>query len=180
MVLTCPTCGWKGTFYDGWVKYYDALQDSTCPDCEKMLAIVPYPTLEESVQNLDKLTDKKKQEVTARKNWLARYEAASLKSVSQLPELEGDELSLEWDMIEAKPGENITLIWHGDREVWRELTCYEGYERFQTVVAILKEKYGQRLVDVVPTDASTLYLYGDKLSAIGIVDKIRQSLRRAV
>jgi hypothetical protein len=82
-----------------------------------MLAIVPYPTLEESAQNWDKLTDKEKQEVTARKNWLARYEAASLKSVGQLPELEGDELSLEWGMIEAKSGQKVTLIRHGAREV---------------------------------------------------------------
>ena len=177
-VVECAQCEWKGTFYQGSVGYFDELMDTSCPVCDKMLAVVPYPTIAESEQNWDRLTDQEKQEVSARKKWLAEWDAASLKSVNQLPELEGNELSLEWDMIETKSGRKFTIIRYRDREVWRELASWEGYNRFRKVAAILKEKYGQCLVDVVPTAASALYLYGDKLSSIQTVEEIRQSLKR--
>lgn len=42
-VLHCPKCGWKGTFEKGIVEYYRDLMDSSCPVCDKMLAVVWYP-----------------------------------------------------------------------------------------------------------------------------------------
>jgi hypothetical protein len=44
-----------------------------------------------------------------------------------------------------------------------QLSLYEGYVRFREIVDILQQKYGVRAV--VPTPASGLYLYGDKLTA---------------
>ena len=37
-------CGWKGIVNRGKLDIYDALGDFTCPDCEKMLLIVQWPT----------------------------------------------------------------------------------------------------------------------------------------
>ncbi len=50
--LTCPVCGWTGTFEEGWTELYEALQDCHCPgdhglSDRPMLAIVPHPTLAE-------------------------------------------------------------------------------------------------------------------------------------
>ena len=43
-ILTCPTCGWKGTFNEGDVEFYADVMDSSCPVCEwpddPMLAIL--------------------------------------------------------------------------------------------------------------------------------------------
>jgi len=43
-VLTCPKCGWSGTFDQGSVDYHDEVMDSSCPVCpwpnDPMLAIV--------------------------------------------------------------------------------------------------------------------------------------------
>jgi len=56
-IFECPKCGWKGTFDQGAVEYYEALMDSSCPVCDffsaPMLAIVSYPTLEERIANDD-------------------------------------------------------------------------------------------------------------------------------
>jgi hypothetical protein len=45
--LTCPECGWKGTFDEGSVEHHAELMDSSCPRCPlleaPMLAIVNYP-----------------------------------------------------------------------------------------------------------------------------------------
>ena len=42
--LTCPKCGWTGTFHEGVVDVYAEVMDSKCPRCpwpdDPMLAIV--------------------------------------------------------------------------------------------------------------------------------------------
>ena len=47
-ILTCPQCGWRGTFDEGDIEFYEALMDSSCPKCESLeapvLAIVSYQT----------------------------------------------------------------------------------------------------------------------------------------
>ena len=184
--LECPRCGWKGTFEQGAVGQYDELMDSSCPACDPsaapMLAIVSFPTIEETEQNWAKATDEEKQFVQARKRWLANWEAASLRSVDQLPDWVGPAAALTWDCA-GDPAEgdsgapSFTVIRHGGTEIWREPICWEGYERFGEVVQILKQKYGKRLLDVVPTDASELYLFGDKITAPEYVARIRASLQ---
>ncbi|MDO8492197.1 MAG: HD domain-containing protein [bacterium] len=57
--LVCSVCGWKGTpKSSGWIQYYDALLDVSCPICEKMLLIANYPLIE----TMEKNTKTKKEE----------------------------------------------------------------------------------------------------------------------
>src|SRR5689334_2611123 len=101
--LECPRCGWKGTFDQGSVEHHDYLMDSSCPQCPggdgPMLAIVRYPTLQESEQNWLRLTDAERQEVDSRKQFLDHWNRVCLKSTDQLPELEGTPLTLVWDQV---------------------------------------------------------------------------------
>lgn len=191
VIFTCPTCGWTGTFEEGSVEYYTALKDSSCPACPSapMLAIVSYPTIEESEANWDKLSDLEKYSVDLDKRFHAAFESSKLTADTELPDLEGSSLILTWDLVAPAPPEGraltieervfglFTVIRHGDREVWRERACYECAERFVEVLDILKRKYGSRLTDVVPTGASETFLYGDRSSSIGEVEKARASLR---
>ena len=43
-ILTCPSCGWQGTFNEGDVEFHADVIDSSCPVCEwpndPMLAIL--------------------------------------------------------------------------------------------------------------------------------------------
>ena len=180
-ILTCSKCGWSGTFEQGDVEHYEELMDSSCPACKwpdaPMLAIVSYPTTEESKANWDKLSDEEKAGVARRKHFLAEVEKTSLKSPSELPDLSATEIRLSWDLREDAEGKSWTDIRHADQILWSERAVYEGAERFAEVVGILRRKYGSRLLDVVPTQASESYLYGDDLSAISTVEKTRAGLR---
>jgi hypothetical protein len=98
-------------------------------------------------------------------------EPALLTSPTQLPELEGEQLILTWDQIEAD-----TIILHGDRVIWRERTGWEVYERFEEIAGILQQKYGSRLVDIAPTSRSLYALYGDSTRANFHVAFVRKSL----
>jgi len=59
--LTCPKCGWSGTFEQGTVEHHNDLMDSSCPACDcldsPMLAIVSYPTIADSRANWGKVSD---------------------------------------------------------------------------------------------------------------------------
>lgn len=142
-----------------------------------MLAIVSFPTFEETEANLDKLTPSERDDFrTAEDRW-RQWEANKLQSPSQLPELGGyGPLKLTWDQ-EGEGLEGHTVIRHGDQEVWRELVLYEAYERFEEILQVLKARYGSRLVDVEPTPRSHLYLWGDRLDAPERTDGARRRLR---
>jgi ankyrin repeat protein len=94
-----------------------------------------------------------------------------LYSPRQLPELDGDELTLTWDQIEAD-----SIISHGERIIWRERTGWEVFDRFEEITEILRHKYLRRLVDIVPTERSLYALYGDSTRASFHVASARQSL----
>lgn len=100
-------------------------------------------------------------------------EAVVLYSPSQLPELDGDMLTLTWDQIEAD-----SIILYGDLVVWQERTGWEVCDRFEEIAAILKQKYGKRLIDLVPTPRSLYALYGDSTAASFHVAHARKLLGR--
>ena len=180
--ISCD-CGWSGKCAEGSQEDYRELFDVSCPVCDQMLLIVPYPTHEET--RAVAATDNPEAElnlvmVEQREAFFARAEEHELTEASELPDLEGDELVIEWDFEE--PAENAghrdkwTILRHGDRVIWREFAFYEGYERFGEVLVILRTRYGERLVDLRPTEDSYNYLCGDVLRAGGMVRSLRKSL----
>ncbi|MCB0210261.1 MAG: hypothetical protein KDJ52_13065 [Anaerolineae bacterium] len=54
--------------------------------------------------------------------------------------------------------------------------AWEVYDRFAEIAAILKQKYGTRLVDLVPTSRSLYALYGDSTAAYFYVARAREAL----
>jgi hypothetical protein len=106
---------------------------------------------------------------------MRRAHRLELRETTQLPDLDGGRLVIDWD-FEERDNEQWTLLRHGDREIWRELAYYEGYLRFAEVFGILRERYGPRLAEVRPTPASGTYLYGDKFSARATIDALNASL----
>jgi tetratricopeptide (TPR) repeat protein len=177
--VTCPSCGWSGAGA-GNESYFDELLDVRCPECETMLLIVAFPTLEETRAAAaagNPLAQAELPNVDARRTFLSRAQELELNEPSQLPDLEGDALRIDWD-LEERGDERWTVLRHEARELWRELAYYEGYERFGRVFELLRERYGARLAEVRPTPASELYLYGDKLSAPNTIDALNASLKR--
>lgn len=97
----------------------------------------------------------------------------TLHSPDQLPDIDGDELFFVWDQIETD-----SLIRFGNQIVWREETGWEVYDRFEEIAALLKQKYGRRLIDMVPTLRSEYALYGDASQAWFHVQDARVSFVR--
>ena len=165
--LACPHCGWSGQAGEADRGFYEELFDVSCPRCEKMLLVVSYPTIEETRRAAAAGNDAAKRELPNIERMEARWARAAelaLTPRSELPELDGGELEFVWDFEEAD-GEDWTVIRCGERLVWRELAYWEGWERFNEVKNILKGHYGVRFASIEPSSASTMYLYGDDLSA---------------
>lgn len=178
-VRECPTCGWRGTFEEGSIEWFRELMTSSFPTCLEgySLAIVSYPSDEETEANLDRLSESERADFQCRKARLGRWERESLKSPDELPELQGDEITLTWELVEHDD-EKYTVIRAGNVEVWRELVLFEGSPRFVEILAMLQARYGERLLDVVASAASDTYLYGDRLRAIDEVEGARRRLRK--
>lgn len=177
--LTCPKCGWVG-LPGKYIKQYDDLFDVCCPKCREMLLIVMFPTIMETREAAAAGNKRAAAELPAMEARVAsmrsRYDTV-LRSPERLPTLPGDgDLIIEWDMEKAED-EFWTVLRVDGQEIWREAAFWEGIGRFETVVSLLREKYGRRLVEVRPTDRSKLYLLGDDLRAPSKVEKINAALR---
>ncbi len=182
-VLTCPNCGWSGTFEHGSMEYHDQLQDSSCPCCDPLeapiLAIVDHPTMSETRTNWDKLPDLDKAQLTTRERFLAEFEALKLRDPAQLADIDLPSFTLAWDLDNARPNHTAryeTLITLGSKIIVREPASYEGYQRFINVAKLLRARYGDAVRDLIPTRASEQYLYGDSLFAAQRVDAARKEI----
>lgn len=176
--ITCPDCGWSGRGADN-EDYFEELLDVRCPECDRMLLIVSFPTAAETRAAAAAGNPQAQAElpnVDQRDAFLARATELELKQASQLPELKGERLIIDWDLDE-RDGEHWTVLRHDRQEIWRELAYFEGYKRFATVFTLLQERYGTRLAEVRPMPASETYLYGDKLSAPETIDRLNDSLK---
>lgn len=177
--LTCPRCGWTGTFQQGMTDLFDDLQDCHCPgehtSAERpMLAIVPHPTLDAWRAHWDQLPEREKRYIQCIEQGRDRFNRLKLGYAEQLPDLADPVLDLIWDQED-----DDLVIRLGDRQVWREPVRYESLWRYKEILALLQEKYGSRLRDLEPTPASENHLYGDKAGHAHALDRLRKGLRKA-
>ena len=177
--LTCPACGWTGTFPEGDRELFDALEDCHCPGDHgggeaPMLAVLPFPTLDQWQAHEAQLSTAEQAYIGLVREGRERFMAQKLQRADELPDLPGAALDLAWDQA----GDEV-VIRLGDREVWREPVRYESLWRYEQVLALLQARYGPRLRDLAPTPASEYHLYGDQLAAPRIVARLRKALRKA-
>jgi len=174
--LECPTCHWKGTFEQGSVEYYAELTECWCPECDistvSILAIVSRPTVAEMAYGHPHgIRQGEWIENTQRE-----FNSRKLVSKEQLPDVDAAIFELTWDSA-VRSGKRWTVIQHGDHILFSEPEVWGGFaSRFEEVCRILREKYGERVADLVPSQASKLYLYGDSLSAEAQVAKVRKRI----
>jgi hypothetical protein len=165
----CPSCSWAGGFEQLEQEQYRDLFDGSCPQCEKMLMIVSYPTAEEIRKAAADGNEKAQQMLPAakqREDLDAAFDSDGLKNADQLPDLPGNELEFQWDQ-EQDGEKNLTIIRSGEIVIWIEPAFYEGWPRFNQIKEILKARYGNRFKSLKPTERSELYLYGDDLKSPG-------------
>lgn len=163
--LECPRCHWRGIFDQGATDVYSEFTDCHCPQCDiteaPMLAIRLHPTLGE-MKRLGTL-----EEAAEAERLIAAREAfwkLALTRAEQLPDIPGqDDLYLVWDAdYSAGQDRPLSLIRHGESVLFSEPASWEAIEgRYEFICRVLKDKYGPRLRELVPTPASELWLYGD-------------------
>ncbi len=173
--FVCQKCGkeWLGSDLPQGEMFSDGVERD-CPECHEPVLYLAFEAVDELLEHWDELDPETQQEVARRSDFVNRWSAEKLKSPDQLPDLDGDEITLLWD----EDSENQqTVIRFGDEVIWRQVLGYEHYEFFVDALEILKAKYGPGLVDVVPTEKAKLNLWGDRLSAPEICDEARRKLR---
>lgn len=174
--LTCPQCSWSGTFKQGSMEVCKMFAATSCPHCKLVLAEVSYPTIEESRENWNVLTEPEKRQVEAVEKLRKLFTKECLKSADQLPDVAETNFAVSWDFIEEDSGP-YTLIKLKDQVLWKEPATYEGENRFEEIAGFLKAKYGSKITDLIPTGESGYYLYGDSHSSIETVDRVRASFK---
>lgn len=160
--LKCPSCGRVSRASD-LLETYAEVADFVCR-CGHMIAIVSYPTVEETKQAAAKGNPKALRELDhalAIEAYAKRFQRLKIKGPDELPGLVGERLAFNWD-FEEDEGEHWTVIRCAGVEVAREPAVFEGQDRFDEVKAILTQRYGERFAELRPTNASGLYLYGDR------------------
>ncbi len=173
----CKACGWKGSgteLIEG--EPFSDLYEANCPKCRECVTTVMFPTIEEARSNWDKVPPLDRMMVEYMEAHQASFEARKLFAPEQLPDVEGDDLVIVWDIDQFNGGD--TIIRYGNLELWREPAFYEGYWRFSEVVDLLMQKYGERVQDLVPTRKSGNFLYGDSGSASRYVEEYRRKMRQ--
>ena len=166
----CKKCTWQGLGAElRQGETFSELFELDCPSCSETVTFVPYPTTAQSRANWDSLSQRERELAERVETHHTKFESMSLKWPQQLPDITDPKFSLTWDYVDK-----MTVLRHGDAVIFCEPALYEGYERFEEVALILKERYGRALIDLVPSRASWFYLYGDAISSSSRLQKFRK------
>jgi hypothetical protein len=168
----CKRCDWQGLGAElRKGEMFDSLFEMDCPSCHQPVTFFPYPSIQESRTNWEHLSEGERLQVERADSYRDRFNAMSLKSPEQLPDIASPAFSITWDHAD-----DMTVLRYGDDIIHCEPEVWEGYERYEEVALILKKRYGDALLDLVPSAASELYLYGDRISSPERLEKFRQNL----
>jgi len=172
--FTCGQCGWTGPGSEADLgEMYNDGFELDCPKChERFPGLILFPKIEET---LEKGSIEEKHYAGEVKSFREKRVASLLTDISQLPELQND--SIVFVLKEAEEdGENYIIIAYQNTIIWKEIRAYEYYERFIEIGTLLKQKYGDKMVDLVP-EVDGLYLYGDNIFSVAKVEEFRKWLR---
>ena len=170
---TCGSCSWSGNGGETarGIMYRGTFLELTCPTCSEFLDVLILPAEKGCAHSREGLSEEQLKAKEAEDEQERQYREQCLASAGQLPDLPEGEITLSWDMEQ-----DLTQIRNGETIIWSEPVVYEGFDRFEQVAVILKEKYGSRLKDLVPTDRSKLFLYGDYEPSLAYLKKVRKEL----
>lgn len=174
-IVRCSKCKWNGQ--GNTARLGDLLDFGfylDCPQCNnEFIQYIEYP----SSQDIKEFgTEEEHKELAEREFFWNNYENRKLKSPDQIRDIEDKDIVFYWHI--EKDEQQVLFDNKGSREIiWSEPALYESYSRYVEIGGILKEKFGSRFMDFIPTKESELYLYGDLGSSITIVAKFRKSLR---
>ena len=174
--LQCA-CGWRGNGSEA--EFGETISrlcfELVCPLCQAELAVGENLTQEQFVrmgqEHWERLGQEERAEVQSLMERIAYCELHMLATASQLPEIDEETFTLDWDQVGSE-----TLLSLANLIIWREPVVYEGWGRFTEVARLLSSHYGPRLLDLRPSENSWLYLLGDDFQAQAGIERCRLEL----
>lgn len=111
--------------------------------------------------------------------WREQRQKEAQAILERLPEISDPEFTLAWDMETSNSGSEEVRHWvirHGSIVIYQEPARQEDYHRFELLARLLRQKYGNRVRDLVPAGSSDVsyYLYGDFLGGLSRVEAARK------
>jgi hypothetical protein len=170
----CRHCGWSGPgteVLQGEV--FEAGFEVDCPKChETFRGLIVFPTIEDA---LEKGSEKEKESARAAQASRTERLASHERNLNQLPELEDE--GMAFVLKEIQEGDAwFIVITYQDTVIWKEERYYEYYNRFIEIGNLLKDKYGDNMIDLVPGVYGAC-LFGDNYRAVGLIEDYRKGLR---
>jgi len=172
-VITCEECGWQGSggTCEPGTMHRKIFLELFCPSCHEIVDIIDFSSFKGCGKGHGDLSEDQKKALAEQEEEESKALALCLQSPDQLPDIPDDDFVLIWDQDGGD-----TRIMKGDLVIWSEPVAYEGFNRFERIAIIVKEKYGSRVKDLSPTDRSRLFLHGDYFPSLNYVRNIRKEL----
>jgi len=184
MLFRCGNCGLESLGKDlDPGDLHQSFFTRECPDCAHNVVSITLPHVAEMLGNLDDLPPETQEEVLAFAGQCTQRQKEKLHRIEQLPKIGLDHIVLVWDADDEgqerseQPAQIVIRC--GEREIYRGPSSWEYYAYFIDACKVLRRKYGNRLIDVIPTERTINALWGDKLNAPEIVNGMRERIRKA-
>lgn len=172
----CPACGWAG-LTSNCIELFEELLDIRCPHCDKKLGpLYLFPTVDEIREAAAAGNPRAIEELECAERMEARWartEQLEIRDASSFPDVPGaEQFVVDWYLV-REPDDQYVVLRVGNLELGRELAIWEGLPRFQSIAALLRERYGRRVTELRPDDNSqaAAYLLGDRLSWVHGIEK---------
>jgi len=191
----CEGCGWSGPGSHLKIGGFMIPPDEhdgelliDCPNCHRNLTYTTFSDFTETFLHgseterafASNLAPRREKYLARVRLTQDRWRASLLKDTAQLPEIPDDRIVLILQELQLKPDSNdvYVVISHKRKVIWKELRKDVYWERFIELGSLLKQKYVERLIDIVfDTDLRALYgRYGQSDEVYARVGRFRRSL----
>lgn len=153
--FSCKKCNWKGLGADAILgkQHTGSGYNLICPNekCNAVITLLEYDT--------EPFFDRYKDILSKKLQYLEDSIRYKIESVDDLPEMEQLEGTIVFQEKQIDDKDFIIFTLNG-KEIGREIRTYGYYTRLLELSELFKEKYGNRLRDIVP-DVDGYHLLGD-------------------
>ena len=175
-LVDCHYCDWTGIGEDSKQgELYSTFVERICPKCSENIFLLEFPTLEETEKNWYNIPEADRQVHDIVTKGMREKDRYSLKSISQLPEIDSDSFTLTWDIEHSEWENNFYIVTHGGELIWKQPALFEDHMTFYEIAVMCKKKYGSRIKDIIQTKRSEYSMYGDQILK-GTIERYRKEI----
>jgi hypothetical protein len=170
--VTCLQCSWSGFGRDLSIELFSELIEVNCPNCDRHIQILSFPTKKELVEEAAKGNQEAIDALSRlkRPNQRARRAAKKIRKSGDVPDtqLESFEVALTLDNSVAENPQLVMLI--DGTEFWREPAYWEFSEQLCLFINAVASKFVGRMKTMEVSSELRFYASGDDLRGPGRID----------